>query len=69
MKGYKIEGHLHVKGNSWCGKTAPNDVIKIYKEKGYDALIVTNHFNTKLYNDYFIASSSGYYRRIMTVEV
>ena len=53
MKGYKIEGHLHVKGNSWCGKTAPNDVIKIYKEKGYDALIVTNHFNTKLYNDYF----------------
>ena len=56
MEKYKVEGHLHVKGNSWCGKTAPSEIIRIYKEKGYDAIIVTNHFNTKLYNDYFKGS-------------
>ncbi|MBQ4072231.1 MAG: PHP domain-containing protein [Clostridia bacterium] len=56
MKKYKVEGHLHVKGNSWCGKTEPNEIIRIYKDKGYDAIIVTNHFNTKLYSDYFKGS-------------
>ncbi len=53
MKKFKVEGHLHLKGNSWCGKTEPSDIVKIYKEKGYDAIIVTNHFNVCLYNDYF----------------
>ena len=53
MATYKVEGHLHVKGNSWCGKTEPKEIIRLYKENGYDAIIVTNHFNTKLYNDYF----------------
>ncbi|MBO7178283.1 MAG: PHP domain-containing protein [Clostridia bacterium] len=53
MKKYKVEGHLHIKGNSWCARTEPKDIVKIYKEKGYDAIIVTNHFNVCLYNDYF----------------
>lgn len=53
MERYKVEGHLHVKGNSWCGRTAPDDIIRIYKEKGFDAIIVTNHFNTCLFEDYF----------------
>ena len=35
MKQYMVEGHLHPKGNSWCGKTEPSDIIKLYKEWGY----------------------------------
>ena len=53
MKKYKVEGHLHVKGNSWCAKTNPDEIIRIYNSKGYDAIIVTNHFNVCLYNDFF----------------
>jgi len=34
MKKFKVEGHLHLKGNSWCGKTEPGDIVRIYKEKG-----------------------------------
>ncbi len=56
MKRYKVEGHLHVKGNSGCAKTSAGDIIKLYKSKGYDAIIVTNHFNTHLYNNYFAGS-------------
>ena len=56
MKQYMVEGHLHPKGNSWCGKTEPSDIIKLYKEWGYDAIIVTNHFNRHIYNDYFVGS-------------
>ena len=56
MKGYKVEGHLHLKGNSGCAKTGVEETLKIYKQKGYDAIIVTNHFNTNLYNNYFVGS-------------
>lgn len=53
MNQYKVEGHLHVKGNSWCGKTSAGDILRLYKENGYDAIIVTNHFNRHLFNNYF----------------
>ncbi len=53
---YKVEAHLHVKGNSWCGKTEAKEIIRIYKDLGYDALIVTNHFNRVAYNSYFEGS-------------
>ncbi len=56
MKEYMVEAHLHVKGNSWCGKTEPKEIVRIYKNLGYDAIIVTNHFNRVAYNSYFEGS-------------
>lgn len=56
MKGYKVEGHLHLKGNSGCAKKDVEETLRIYKQKGYDAIIVTNHFNTNIYNNYFVGS-------------
>ncbi|MBR2350350.1 MAG: PHP domain-containing protein [Clostridia bacterium] len=53
IKGYKVEGHLHVKGNSWCGKTSAQDIIRLYKDCHYDGIIVTNHFNRHIYENYF----------------
>ncbi|MBO7156782.1 MAG: PHP domain-containing protein [Clostridia bacterium] len=55
IKRYKVEGHLHVKGNSWCGKTDASDIIKLYNENHYDGIIVTNHFNRHIYQNYFKA--------------
>ena len=49
---YKLEMHLHTKGNSPCGHTPPSEIIKVYKEAGYDGIVCTNHFNRYLYENY-----------------
>ena len=49
---YKLEMHLHTKGNSPCGHTPPSEIIKVYKEAGYDGVVCTNHFNRYLYENY-----------------
>lgn len=50
---YKIEMHLHTAGNSVCAKTEPKEIAKIYRNAGYDGVVVTNHFNRHIYNKYF----------------
>ncbi len=45
MKKYLIETHLHTKTNSPCGEVEPVDIARIYKDSGYDAIVVTNHFS------------------------
>lgn len=42
---YKIELHLHTKGNSACAHVNYIDIIKEYKEKGYSGIVCTNHLN------------------------
>lgn len=42
---YKIETHLHTKHTSKCGKLTYDSLIDTYKEKGYDAIAVTDHYN------------------------
>ena len=49
----KLETHCHIYGTSSCA-TTPNDLlISRYKERGYGAILVTNHFSEHCYNDYF----------------
>lgn len=40
-----IETHCHTLGGSPCGKISAEKAVKAYKEAGYDAIILTNHFN------------------------
>lgn len=42
---FKIETHLHTKMISACGWLSPEEIIFGYKEKGYDALTITDHFH------------------------
>ena len=42
---YKIETHLHTKLISKCGWLSADTIISGYKEKGYDAVTVTDHFH------------------------
>ena len=45
LKRYKGNLHTHCKNdNNACGQWALEDVVKIYKEKGYDFLAITNHY-------------------------
>lgn len=41
----KLETHCHTLGGSTCATTPANVVARIYKEAGYGAVVVTNHFN------------------------
>ena len=42
---YKIETHLHTKHTSKCGWMTAPELIAGYKAAGYDAIIVTDHYN------------------------
>lgn len=41
----KIDTHIHTaEAPARCGKLPCKDLVKIYKENGYDAIVITNHF-------------------------
>ena len=44
MKQYKYEIHMHTYESSACGKTHARDYIRPLIEKGYDGIIITDHF-------------------------
>ena len=43
---YKIEMHTHSSPASHCSEIVPERVVELYKEKGYDAIVLTNHFHS-----------------------
>ncbi len=42
----KIDLHVHTSEISLCGKVRGCDAVKMYKDAGYDAIVITNHFNS-----------------------
>lgn len=47
-KFYKTELHTHTKPVSGCSDIEAEQLVKIYKEKGYDGVVLTNHFTRYL---------------------
>ena len=41
----KIELHAHTKEVSPCAHVGAADVVRAYKQAGYDAIVITDHFN------------------------
>jgi len=41
---YRIELHAHTKPHSGCGEAEPEKLAELYAQKGYDGIVVTNHF-------------------------
>lgn len=41
---YRIEMHAHTTPQSTCGELLPEEVIGLYHKKGYDGVVITNHF-------------------------
>ena len=41
---FKIETHLHTKPVSACAHFEPEEMIRFYKEAGYDVVFVSDHF-------------------------
>ena len=44
MKLFKTELHTHSSPASSCADFEPRKVVELYKETGYDSLVLTNHF-------------------------
>ena len=42
---YRIETHLHTVNVSQCGRLRPAEIVRLYKDAGYSALVVTDHYN------------------------
>ena len=42
----KIELHIHTTGFSYCGKLSVAEIVELYSQAGYDAIVITNHFNS-----------------------
>lgn len=41
---YQIELHAHTSPVSGCSQIKPKDMVETYKNLGYDAVVITNHF-------------------------
>ena len=41
---YRTELHAHTSPASRCGHIPPEELIEIYAGKGYDSIVITNHF-------------------------
>ena len=46
----KIDIHVHSKEISNCGRLSVEEVIDLYKAADYDAVVITNHFNSETAN-------------------
>lgn len=46
MKKYLFDTHIHTKEASSCSRVPAADIVRRYKELGYDGLIITDHFST-----------------------
>ena len=42
----KIELHAHTPHSSACGKVDPAVSMQMFKDAGYDAVVITDHYNT-----------------------
>lgn len=42
---YKYELHCHTGCVSRCGRVEPEEIVKLYKEKGYNGIVVTDHYS------------------------
>ena len=42
---YQLELHFHTDESSRCGKVPAAEGVRMYREQGYDGLVVTDHFS------------------------
>lgn len=61
----KIDTHIHTaEAPAKCGKISAKDLVRIYKDNGYDVIVITNHFKDgydvdQYLNAFHIAEKEG----------
>lgn len=49
MNKYKFDTHVHTSETSPCGRVTGAKLVRLYKESGYDGIVITDHY----YSEYF----------------
>ncbi len=52
---YKIDLHVHTEEISSCAKTPAAEVVRLYHQAGYQAIVITDHF----YRGFFVRQPAG----------
>ena len=51
MNLYKYDVHVHTEEVSPCGMVAAEKAVRMYKEAGYDGLVITDHFRSRFFEE------------------
>ena len=62
----KIELHTHTKESSPCSKTDAAQIVRLYKGAGYDAIVITDHYNKWCMEQMGAASSEEYNEYVLS---
>ena len=57
---YRIEMHAHTKPMSTCSSVSPDEMVELYHQKGYDGVVVANHFSNYSLNKMEGLDKEGY---------
>ena len=53
---YKYEMHTHTGPVSQCGRVAPKEILRMYMDKGYSGIVLTDHYSpVTFYNHNYFA--------------
>jgi predicted metal-dependent phosphoesterase TrpH len=55
MAAFLIDPHVHTAETSSCSRLPAAELVRLYRSKGYDALIVTDHY----FDEFFDAEGNG----------
>lgn len=44
MNLFKIDTHVHTRNVSWCATVCGRELVHMYKDYGYDGIVITDHF-------------------------
>lgn len=55
----KIELHLHTAENDLCAHVPAAEAMRMYKAAGYDAVVVTDHYFSLFFDDWFAGELAG----------
>ncbi|MBC7765000.1 MAG: PHP domain-containing protein, partial [Hyphomonadaceae bacterium] len=47
---FKMDMHIHTSQSSPCGNIPAEQIVKSYKEQGYDGLVITDHYYDGFFN-------------------
>ncbi len=50
MKTYKFDTHVHTCETSQCGMLSGAEVVRLYKDAGYDGIIITDHYHQQYFD-------------------
>ncbi len=52
---YKYELHCHTKEVSLCGQVPAAEIVKMYKDAGYNGIVITDHYSPMTYKPNVVA--------------